>query len=254
MPWIRLDDQIALHPKFVTAGPIASWLWVCGLSYCARYLTDGFIPTAMLQRIGSVSVPAKYAEMLVTVGLWDEADGGYRIHDYHNYQPAKEEVERRRSNRRDAGRVGGQRSGETRRTKQGDEAKLKQDASPKTNPVPSRPVPEERVTQNVTLSPRGRPSIHQRQNARIQNNGDPMPLWDWQFTKFQDALRPKFGEDAYTETMAWVHKVGDELLASGHPINVSDPVKWWDARYQADWGGGVDDLAAFKALGKAAAS
>jgi hypothetical protein len=107
MPWIRLDDQIAHHPKFTAAGAVASWLWVCGQSYCARYLTDGFIPSSVLPTLGNVPTPAKHAGMLVSVGLWDKAPGGYHVHDYHVYQPTKEEVTQRRDERREAGRRGG---------------------------------------------------------------------------------------------------------------------------------------------------
>lgn len=114
MPWIRLDDQIAHHPKFVAAGPTASWLWICGQSYCARYLTDGLIPASALPTLGVGNAPTKHADALVAVGLWERVDGGYRVHDYHEYQPSKTEVERRRVNRRASGRLGGKRSGVAR--------------------------------------------------------------------------------------------------------------------------------------------
>jgi hypothetical protein len=109
MAWIRLDDQIAHHPKFVKAGAVAAWLWVCGQSYCGRYLTDGFIPCDALSSLGTVAKPEREAARLVAAGLWDSVDGGWQIHDYHDYQPTREEVERRRENRRESGRLGGRR-------------------------------------------------------------------------------------------------------------------------------------------------
>jgi hypothetical protein len=110
MAWIRLDDQIAHHPKFVQAGPVAAWLWVCGQSYSARYLTDGFIPRDALSSLGTVPHADKAAAKLVAVGLWDATEKGWLIHDYHDYQLTKEEVERRREDRRKAGRLGGRRA------------------------------------------------------------------------------------------------------------------------------------------------
>lgn len=123
MPWIRLDDQIAHHPKFTAAGPVAAWLWVCGQSYCARYLTDGLIPLSALPTLGLSQAPWKYAEALVRVGLWDQTDDGYRVHDYHQYQPARQDVEQQREERAASGRLGGLQSGQARR------ARAKQSAS-----------------------------------------------------------------------------------------------------------------------------
>jgi hypothetical protein len=114
MPWIKVDDQIAHHPKFMAAGAVASWLWVCGQSYCARYLTDGFVPESALPTLGNVTNAKAHAQTLVRVGLWEPAEGGYRIHDYLQFQPSRAEVEERRRQRANAGRKGGLRSGHTR--------------------------------------------------------------------------------------------------------------------------------------------
>ena len=51
MVWVKLDDQFTENPKVVQAGPLASWLHVCGLVYCSRNLTDGFIPAMMVPRL-----------------------------------------------------------------------------------------------------------------------------------------------------------------------------------------------------------
>jgi len=130
MPWIKIDDQIAHHPKFMAAGALASWLWVCGQSYCARYLTDGFIPESALPTLGNVPQARTQAQILVRVGLWEMADGGYRVHDYHDFQPSRADVEERRRQRAEAGRKGGVRSGHARRHRDpAEEAGSKHDAS-----------------------------------------------------------------------------------------------------------------------------
>lgn len=123
MPWIRLDEHIAHHPKFVAAGPIASWLWVCGMSYCARYLTDGAIPASAINSLGNVTKAALHADTLVKVGLWEVSPSGWMVHDYHGYQPSKQQVEHQRSIKKAAGKQGGIRSGSKR------QAELKQRAS-----------------------------------------------------------------------------------------------------------------------------
>jgi hypothetical protein len=94
--WIKLDDQLGYHPKHLRAGPIASWLWIVSLAHCNKYLTDGFISEAEIAKFGVVTNPKKWAERLVEVGLWHRENGGFRIHDYHAYQPTAAEVRTKR--------------------------------------------------------------------------------------------------------------------------------------------------------------
>lgn len=107
MPWVRLDDQFTEHPKVVAAGPLAGWLYVCGLTYCARQLTDGFIPRAQLRRLLPTGGVDRLAARLVTVGLWEPADDGYRVHDFLNYNASREQTLALRKQKADAGRRGG---------------------------------------------------------------------------------------------------------------------------------------------------
>lgn len=84
-------------PKFIAAGAQAGWLWVGGLGYCKEHLTDGFIPAAVVPTLApGVKQPAKSAEMLVSAGLWESVDGGYLMHDYHEHNPTKALVEKKR--------------------------------------------------------------------------------------------------------------------------------------------------------------
>lgn len=109
MAWVRIDDHIDEHPKLAAAGPLGLALFVAGLAYSNRNLTDGFIPQAVAHRLllwedpnGRISVTngvqvndvdsELVAETLVDVGLWKRVKGGYRVHDYHEFQPTKERV------------------------------------------------------------------------------------------------------------------------------------------------------------------
>lgn len=96
MVWVRLADDFTDHPKVVAAGPLAGWLYICGLTYSNRYLTDGFVPSGQVRRMADVDNPMGLAALLVEVGLWEPVKGGFRIHDYHGYQPSAEEVKRER--------------------------------------------------------------------------------------------------------------------------------------------------------------
>lgn len=90
--WVKLDDQFCDHPKVVAAGSAAGWLYVSALCYAARLLTDGYIPANMVNRLADCDDPQDAARRLVAVGLWEPAEGGYVIHDYHDYQPSSAKV------------------------------------------------------------------------------------------------------------------------------------------------------------------
>lgn len=187
MSWIKLDDQIAHHPKFVAAGPTASWLWVCGQSYCARYLTDGLIPASALPTLGVGNAPAKHADALVSVGLWERVADGYRVHDYHDYQPSKTEVERRRENRREAGRIGGRKRSEARwapHAKQDAEHPAKQDASVDASNVGTTPTEAKRNPVPVPV-PRSSPKPSEREG----DGEDFWAVWRTLFAKTQHGAR-----------------------------------------------------------------
>ena len=84
MPWVYIDDHFDDHPKVLAAREIhrdAPWLFVAGLCYCRRSNSDGVILAPQVPRL--VSHFQKGAvRALLEVGLWDEVPGGYRVHDY----------------------------------------------------------------------------------------------------------------------------------------------------------------------------
>lgn len=95
MPWLLVDDKIRNHPKVLAAGPLAGWQCILGLGYASEYLTDGFIPRAALRALVPNQPPKttlRLAGVLVQVGLWEERDGGYQIHDDLDYQPTAARV------------------------------------------------------------------------------------------------------------------------------------------------------------------
>ena len=112
MPWVKLDDAAPDHPKLVNLDDSAWTMWTKGLCYCNHYLTDGVVQPGALSRLTRSKDPEAVAEVLVKAKLWKKGkDGTYVVHDYHQYQPAKEEVESKKltltSVRSSAGRRGG---------------------------------------------------------------------------------------------------------------------------------------------------
>lgn len=75
MPWVRIEDTVPDHPKFLRAGPIAAWLWLCGLCYCQRQLTDGFIPKEALPFLGFLLTDDDGDEIGSLVGASRELGG-----------------------------------------------------------------------------------------------------------------------------------------------------------------------------------
>lgn len=104
--WVKLDDHFVDHPKIVAAGPMAGWLYVAGLCYANRLLTDGFIPEQQVTRLlptNGHGSSVKLACKLCEVGLWSAVEkgpngeaSGFLIHDFLTYQPSRRKVLRDR--------------------------------------------------------------------------------------------------------------------------------------------------------------
>ena len=81
MMYAKLHACIHGHPKFLEAGPAAVGFWAASLSYSCAYELDGRIPRSLLGSILGLG-PQKaraLAERLVSVGLFERTDDGYRI-------------------------------------------------------------------------------------------------------------------------------------------------------------------------------
>lgn len=124
--YVKVHDGLPDHPKIVKAGGEAAWLYVCGLAYASRQLTDGVIPKPLALRLTDGSNLEANASALLRVGLWHESghdcpkcppaeSDTYVIHDYVIHQRSASEVEDLRAKRSAAGQKGGRRSGESRR-------------------------------------------------------------------------------------------------------------------------------------------
>lgn len=97
MAWFKVDDTLHSHPKVRRAGAAAVGVWAAAGSYCMAYKTDGFVPAWWLDSWGKTGHTS--ARRLVDAGLWLEVDGdapGYIFHDWEDYQPSSDEIERDR--------------------------------------------------------------------------------------------------------------------------------------------------------------
>lgn len=182
MAWIRVDDHFDEHPKLAKIGPLGWGMWLAGLAYCNRNLTDGFIPWTKARTLASFEtldgedriwtlsrtcgmtgddIDANWViNLLVDAELWEVVDGGFQIHDYNDYQPTKAEIEEQRTKKSAAGQAGGRASVEARA-----QAKAKQvlndlsteseaKSNPKPNPNP-KPIGSDEPITEPPLSPKG---------------------------------------------------------------------------------------------------
>jgi hypothetical protein len=103
MTFFGVDDGASFHRKIVAAGNAAVGLWARAGSWCARYLTDGFVPTDVARSLGT----AAQAKRLVEVKLWEQCRGGYQFHDWQQCNPTATQVAELRVKRAAAGSQGG---------------------------------------------------------------------------------------------------------------------------------------------------
>jgi hypothetical protein len=173
MSWLRIDDAFVDHPKILKTrehAPLVIALQVRALAYASRQLTDGFVPTEALDGMtrdldellrtenSNYLNPDRWAEKMVSAGLWEPTKGGYLIHDYLEYNPSAREVRKTRKERALAGRKGG-----LAKSKQGARGLLKQKPSTPDRfavaPSPPLPTPTPKTKNQVhrQVAPAGAP-------------------------------------------------------------------------------------------------
>ncbi len=184
MPWGRLDDKANANPKLRLLSDAAWRMWGCGLIYCQDNLTDGFIPEGMVYEFGvkARNIPAIVQELLgVKIPgkgpLWHRDTGGYRVHDYHDWndhsdtvrrerQMAKDRLQRHRERRRNGARNA------VSHTVQNGAVNDEETASVRTSTyhVPQEYEKQERSPGSPTL---GRILQHRRRRSRETDDGRP---------------------------------------------------------------------------------
>jgi hypothetical protein len=97
--WARIDDAFDDHPKVLALldmdnAAAAIGLWTLCLTYAHRNTrrvgkTPGLIPSTLPRRFFGPDGKSM-AALLVEVGLWEEVDDGWMIHDFAEYLPGKE--------------------------------------------------------------------------------------------------------------------------------------------------------------------
>lgn len=147
MAWTRIDDNFKNNLKVRKAGGDGVLLYLYGLIHCNTNLTDGYIDEVYLPQLYADAFCKRQKatlNKLLEVGLWIKVDGGYQVNDFLEYNLTKEEVEKRRKAKVEAGRKGGRASSESKQEPEDeadDEALAQADAQAKSNPITHNPYP-----------------------------------------------------------------------------------------------------------------
>jgi hypothetical protein len=121
--WSKIDDAFTDHPKIFAAGDhlgkdgpaLAVALFVIGVTWSNRVHSDGYLPSAVVKRFKHCSRPLDVAHALVKAKLWESADGGFKIHDFLDWNFSAREVNERREAERERKRNGARKSHGIRR-------------------------------------------------------------------------------------------------------------------------------------------
>lgn len=146
MSWLRLDDDMLDHPKWVRAirdgGSSALHLWLALCSWCSRHLTDGVIPadivptltTQWRSRDRARALQALESSQLVAI----TEPGAVHIVDYLERNPSRAETIERRGRKADT-----QKNHAVRKKLTGQLQVVVVDDGPAPDPlpIPSRPDP-----------------------------------------------------------------------------------------------------------------
>lgn len=109
--WIKVDDGFPEHRKVLAAGRhlgragagrvIA--IWTVGMCYSGRALLDGIIPADVVKTWKLYDKnPLQVADSMALLmpdgnpGLLIKIEGGYRFHDYDDYQPSASSIKEKR--------------------------------------------------------------------------------------------------------------------------------------------------------------
>jgi hypothetical protein len=100
MAVVAVHTGIPTSPKHSPLSDGAFRLWMHALCWSKEHLTDGYIPIGTLPTLHPKALRL-VSELLTTFvpgkgPLWHEVEGGYRVHDYEQWQDTKVDVQHRR--------------------------------------------------------------------------------------------------------------------------------------------------------------
>lgn len=108
--WVKVDDKFSEHPKVVEAGRhLGTYgrgrviaVWLAAMCYCNRNYTDGFFDDATARTWTLYDKrPFDVALVMADAKLLKRVEGGFKFHDYQDYQPSADEVKAKKKKDRE---------------------------------------------------------------------------------------------------------------------------------------------------------
>jgi hypothetical protein len=165
---VRLTDTFPEDDKVDGLSDRAFRMFVTGLCYCGRNLTDGYLTTKAIGTVAASSgVPKRSISYVVseleTVGLWHRYAHGYWTPKYLDYNPSAEQVRAERAKAKS--RMRRIRSGERSGEQQGEQEELvRANVRAKFgDPDPTRPDPSSGST--TVSNPSSVPVVPEREGG-----------------------------------------------------------------------------------------
>jgi hypothetical protein len=156
--YVKLDDGFFANPKIAAVGYDGAGLYAMGLSYCGKYLTDGFLPSLWANQH-----PKRIITKLEHGGLWRPVEGGFVMTDYLDYNRCAADIKEERRRKREAGKRGA----EARWDKQDPEAQAIRDAIANAIPSAIGDVVASRDAPDQTRPYQGSPEVHSQSPEQI---------------------------------------------------------------------------------------
>lgn len=140
MPWIRIGDEFVDDPAIVDLGEdeaIAGWTYLRLVSYAARHLTDGYLPSKVVGREDPIGVAC-----LLRSALLERVPDRYFLPRFlTDHHPPREATLRLRAQRAEAGRRGARQTNSASAAASAASVDAASSSARRTpRPVPSRPV------------------------------------------------------------------------------------------------------------------
>jgi hypothetical protein len=104
----KMDPWISEDPDIIAAGgAMPELVYLRGLAYIRRNLTDGRIPKKVLGEItDGIPGARKHVDGLVRVGLWADEGACWTVRNWEKWNMTTDEIGTRSKSRADAGKSG----------------------------------------------------------------------------------------------------------------------------------------------------
>lgn len=213
MTWVKIDDGFYDNVTNRALGAAGRDLYIAGLCFCSKGLTDGRIPkTDVPLLLAQAQAKPAAVRKLVDAGRWTDDGDSYQVVAYLEYNPSRQRTEEQRADVARKKSEAGKKGAQARWHRNGSA-----DSSPDDRPDGSVPSDSHGTADGPV------PSRPQKQSSSVQrsNRGDPNAP--------DDDLDPK------TTPALAVLLVADRRIDLEHPDGAGiDNPKSYSASVQAD--------------------